>query len=120
VSRATTHAVTAGFAAVVTVLLTASPALASGYPIGPSEGADPGKGLGLAATLLIYVGIPIAGLLTIAALVLLPGMVGANRYRPNRGWFAAPVWFAGPADPVSAVQDAEVGDVTRGGASGSW
>ncbi len=56
----------------------------------------------------------------IAALVWLPGVVRGNRYRPNRGWSAAPVWFAGPEDPVAAVEKAHSGGAGKGGASGSW
>lgn len=109
----------AGLAGLVTVVLTAAPAFADD-PLGPSEGADPGKGLGTAGTLLVFVVLPLALVAVIAAVVWLPGAVRANRYRPNRGWAASPVWFAGPPDPVAAVQSAEVGDVVRGGASGSW
>ena len=109
----------ASLAALPLVLLTAGPALAD-YPLGPSEGADPGAGLSPAATIGLYVGIPLAALLLVAALVWLPNVVGANKYRPGRAWAAAPVWFAGPVDAPAAVAAAEVGDVVRGGASGSW
>jgi hypothetical protein len=56
----------------------------------------------------------------IAAAVLLPGLVRGTRYRPAVGWDAAPVWFAGPLDPVTAVANAQPGDMMRGGGSGSW
>ncbi|MCW2499139.1 MAG: hypothetical protein JWN87_815 [Frankiales bacterium] len=118
-SRAVTRVATAGLTGLATVLLTAAPALADN-PIGRQEGEDPGKGMGTGLTLLVYVGAPLVLLLVIAAAVWLPGAVKANRYRPNRGWNAAPVWFAGPPDPVAAVHKAELGDVVRGGASGSW
>jgi hypothetical protein len=114
-----TRAATAGLAGLVTVLLTAAPALAKD-PLGPSEGADPGKGLGTGAALLLYIGAPLAAALLIGAAVWLPGAVRANRYRPSKGWHASPVWFAGPPEPVAAVQAADCGDVVRGGASGSW
>ena len=104
---------------VLTIVLTTAPAIADD-PVGPKEGADPGKGLSPGATILLYVILPLAVVAIIAAMVWLPGAVNANRYRPNKGWTARPVWFAGPADPVAAVQSAEVGDVVRGGASGSW
>jgi len=52
--------------------------------------------------------------------VWLPGALRSHRYRPAKGWDASPVWFAGPPEPVAAVQAAEPGDVVRGGASGSW
>ena len=118
-SRAVTRAATAGLTGLVTVLLTAGPAFAAD-PLGNSEGADPGKGLGTGGALLLYVGIPLISVALISAVVWLPGAVRANRYRPNRAWLAAPVWFAGPAEPVAAVQSAVTGDVVRGGASGSW
>lgn len=106
-------------AALTTVLLTAGPALANN-PTGPSEGEDPGRSLGLVKTLLLYIGVPVLVALVIAAVVWLPGAVNANRYRPAKGWHAAPVWFAGPPAPVQAVQSAELGDVVRGGARGDW
>lgn len=110
----------AGLAGITSPLLLAGPALASGNPLGPSEGADPGHGLGIGSTLLLYVVAPLALLFGIAALVWLPGVLRAKRYRPTRGWHASPVWFAGPPEPATAVQDAQVGDLVRGGASGSW
>jgi hypothetical protein len=114
-----TRAATTGLAGLVTVLLTAAPALAKD-PLGPSEGADPGQGLGTGGALLLYIGAPLAAVLLISAAVWLPGAVRANRYRPSKGWNASPVWFAGPPEPVAAVQAADCGDVVRGGASGSW
>jgi hypothetical protein len=119
VSRAVTRTATAGLAGLVTVLLTAAPALADDK-LGPKEGADPGKTLGAGGNILIYVVAPLAAAILISAVVWLPGALRANRYRPNKGWTASPVWFAGPPEPVAAVQAAEPGDVVRGGASGSW
>ena len=102
----------------VTVLITAAPAFAEN-PLGNAEGADPGKSLGTVAALLLYVALPLLSLALIATVVLLPG-VRAHRYRPAKGWNASPVWFAGPPEPVAAVQAAELGDVVRGGSSGGW
>ena len=113
------RAVTTSLAVLTTVLLTAGPAFANN-PTGPSEGEDPGRSLGLVKTLLLYVGIPVVSALIIFAAVWLPGAVNANRYRPAKGWHAPPVWFAGPAAPVEAVQSAELGDTVRGGARGDW
>ena len=117
--RAVTRVTTAGLTGLVTTLLTAAPAFASD-PVGPREGADPGAGLGPAATLLLYVVVPVASVLLLAAIVWLPGAVRANRYRPAEGWGANAVWFAGPLDPDSAIAGAERGEVMRGGAHGSW
>ena len=119
-NRAVTRGAAAGLAglgALVTVLLTAVPALADN---GSEQGEDPGKSLGTGAALLLYVVVPLAIAAVIATVVWLPGARRANRYRPNKAWTATPVWFAGPPEPVAAVQSATVGDVVRGGASGSW
>jgi hypothetical protein len=110
----------AALAAVSLVLLTAGPALADRNPLGPREGADPGSGLSAAATIALYLLVPLAIMAAIASLVLLPGLVRGARYRPAMGWDVPPVWFAGPLDPVTAVADAQLGDIVRGGASGSW
>lgn len=107
-------------AALGTFLLSAAPAFASSNPTGPADGDDPGKGLGPGATILIFVVLPLAVAAVVAAVVWLPGALTSHRYRPARGWAAPPVWFAGPPAPVAAVQSAELGDVVRGGASGSW
>lgn len=69
---------------------------------------------------LLYGVAPLVILLLIAAVVWLPGMIRSSRYRPTRGWNAAPLWFGGPADPAAAVESAQTGDLVRGGASGSW
>lgn len=100
-------------------LLTAGPAFAKDI-VGPKEGADPGPPVSTLHILVVYVLLPVTAAALIAAVVWLPGAMRANRYRPNRPWTATPVWFAGPADPLSAVQSAEVGDVVRGGARGDW
>lgn len=110
----------AALSAVSVVVLTAGPALADRNPIGPSEGADPGSGLSPAATIGLFVVVPLAIITLVASLVMLPGLVRGARYRPTMGWDAPPVWFAGPLDPAAAVAAADPGDVTRGGSSGSW
>jgi hypothetical protein len=102
------------------VVLTAGPAFADRNPVGPSEGADPGPGLSPAATIALFLLVPLAIIATISAFVLLPGMVRGTRYRPTMGWDAPPVWFAGPLDPETAVANAQPGDITRGGSGGSW
>jgi hypothetical protein len=119
VSRVLTRAATATTGAVLTVLVTAAPALA-GNPLGPSEGADPGRAIGLVRVIALYVGTPVLACLLIAAIVLVPGAVRSHRYRPAEGWTADPVWFAGPVDVDAVVAAADRGEVARGGASGSW
>lgn len=106
--------------ALSTVLLTAGPALARSDPNGPGEGADPGTGLSAAATIGLYLLVPLAIMAAIAATVWLPGLVRGTRYRPAMGWNVAPVWFAGPPDPAAAVEAAQLADSERGGSSGSW
>ena len=121
--HAVKHIRTAGvvvLSAMSVVVLAAGPALADRNPLGPREGADPGSGLSPAATIALYVIVPLAIMTTIAAFVLLPGLVRGTRYRPTMGWDAPPVWFAGPLDPEAAVSSAQPGDITRGGSGGSW
>ena len=118
-SRAVTRVTTAAVTLAVTTLLSAAPAFADDI-VGPSEGAEPGEGLGPAGTLLLFVVTPLVVYGVIALVVLLPGAVRANRYRPAEGWSADPVWFAGPVDADAAVAHADRGDVLRGGAHGSW
>ena len=88
-----------------------------GFPDGTAPVEDP---LTFLEGLALYVLAPAAILLLVAALAWLPGMVRSSRYRPGRGWSAAPLWFGGPADPAAAVQSAQTGDLVRGGASGDW
>ena len=88
--------------------------------LGYEDGVAPTEGLTVLEGLAIYFLIPAAILLVVAALVWLPGMVRASRYRPGRGWTAAPLWFGGPPDPAAAVENAQTGDLVRGGASGDW
>ena len=116
------RAAACGSSALLTVLLSAAPALAASpnSELGPREGADLSSGLSIGMAILLFVLLPALIMLGIAALVWLPGMAKADRYRPQRGWSAAPVWFAGPPDPVAAVETAEAGTDARGGASGSW
>ena len=89
--------------------------------LGFENGVAPeGDGLTTLQAVLVYGVAPLAILLLVAAVVWLPGMVRSSRYRPTRGWSAAPLWFGGPADPAAAVESAQTGDLVRGGASGSW
>ena len=90
-------------------------------PLGYDSGASPdGAGIGGVEAVLLFGVVPLALVLLLAALVWLPGMARGNRYRPAKGWSAAPLWFGGPPDPAAAVEAAQVDELTRGGASGSW
>jgi hypothetical protein len=44
-------------------------------------------------TLLVFVGIPVAVYVVLAALVVLPGSARTPRYRPGEPWPFAPVWY---------------------------
>jgi hypothetical protein len=59
------------------------------------------------------------GLYVLAPLTI-PGVAKGARYRPARGWNAAPLWFGGPPDPAAAVESADPAGIVRGGASGNW
>lgn len=106
---------TSALAGLALSVLLAGPALAT-----DSEIVTPVPEVGIKGALVLYVLVPLAILLVTAALVWLPNVVRSTRYRPNRGWSAAPLWFHGPADPDAAVASAQPGDVVRGGARGSW
>ena len=110
---------TALLTAVPVVLLAATPALAVNE-VGRREGADVSSGMSTGLALLLFVLVPLVILLAVGALVLLPGMAKADRYRPSKGWSARPMWFAGPPDPVAAVETADAHAANRGGASGDW
>ena len=89
--------------------------------LGFENGVAPESGgLTTLQAVLLYGVAPLVILLLVAGLVWLPGMIRSSRYRPTRGWNAAPLWFGGPADPAAAVESAQTGDLVRGGASGSW
>ena len=88
--------------------------------LGYKDGTAPAEPISLLEALALYVLIPALILLVVSALVWLPGMVRASRYRPGRGWTAPPLWFGGPPDPAAAVEKAQTGDLVRGGASGDW
>ena len=111
---------TAGAAAVLTTLLLTAcandPAL---YPHGEQSATRAGGDDGSVGVFAVY-GIALLLAAVIGLLAWLPGMVRGARYRPASGWTAAPIWFAGPSDPVAAVEQASTGDVTRGGTGGDW
>ena len=120
VHRVVRDGLAVGSAALLGALLSAGPALADHNPLAPLEGADEHTSMSIGQALLLYAVLPLVLLVVLSAVVWLPGAVRSGRYRPQRGWNAAPVWFAGPADPVAAVETATVGAEARGGASGDW
>jgi len=100
--------------------LPASPVLAATGLANRDDGDDPGSGLTALQTIGIFIGIPLALFLIIALLVAAPGAARGPRYRPGVGWWAAPVWFNGPADAESAVRDTTAATTEGGGASARW
>ena len=81
-----------------------------------------------AKDLLIFVGIPLAVIAFIYALVYLSGSRSAKRYRPGREYMYSPVWFlakpetdgpeAAPAKELTSASPAHPG--LTGGASDRW
>lgn len=98
------------------VLLPSSPAFAASHP---DAGDDPGSGLAVWQTLLIFAGIPAAIFALIVVLVSAPSAARGPRYRPGLGWWAAPIWFNGPDDADTAVRTATA-TTGGGGASARW
>jgi hypothetical protein len=109
----------AGLAGLLTLLLLVGCSRETeAYPhTGESGGWTDGS---VVRTVLLYLLLPVAICAVISLLAWLPYARRRNRYRPQEGWDAAPVWFAGPADPVAAVEQASTADAVRGGAGGNW
>jgi hypothetical protein len=103
-------------AATALVLVSAGPAAAL-----RDDGEQSGSGLSVAQTLLIFVGIPLAVIVVVWILVSAPAKARGPRYRPGLGWWAAPVWFNGPANADAAVRSAVPTPIKEGGgASARW
>ncbi len=100
--------------AVAAVIVTAAPARA----LERDAGDAPGAGLTVLETLLLYLVVPCALFLVIAALV-----VGASAARSSRARASAdtaqPVWFGGPEEAERALESASP-TRSAGGASGRW
>ena len=113
---------TAATAVLLTLVLAACGNGGEGEPaiLAETHGANQEAPISVFQAVLLFGVAPIAIAVLIGALAWLPGAVRSNRYRPARGWNAAPVWFSGPTDPAAAVQEAQPGELVRGGASGSW
>lgn len=112
-------------AVALTTLLIAGCSDAGAYPMGSQSDVitdvTGGGQTSVLRTLTILLILPLVIGGAIAAAAWLPGMVRGSRYRPQYGWSAAPVWFAGPSgDPVAAVVQAQAGELARGGTGGSW
>jgi hypothetical protein len=72
-------------------------------------------------SLLLFVGIPLAVIGLVFALVYIAGARSAKRYRPGRAYSYAPVWFlARPeSDGPAAAPKAEITAAPTGDAAGS-
>jgi hypothetical protein len=112
-ARAATLAVGAG----VPLLIGIGSAAAS---IKPDDGEQPGPSLGTGLTILYFVVIPIAVFLIVGGLALLPSALRKPRYRPGKPWDHDPMWFRGPDEPESALENARAGSTVRGGARAEW
>jgi hypothetical protein len=99
-------------------VVSASPALAS------DESIKPGHGISTWLAILLYVGVPLAVFLVIAAFVWGPDLARRPRYRPgNRAWGWAPVWIGGPDNPDAALTGnppESVRTARGGGAGAGW
>jgi hypothetical protein len=120
--RARTAIFTAASTAVTALfVLSATPASAAVTVLAAhDDGEDPGPGLSVIQTLGIFVGIPLLICIVIALLVSAPSVARGPRYRPGLGWWAAPVWFNGPADAERAVRESAGSASQGGGASARW
>lgn len=77
-------------------------------------------------TVLIYVGVPLAVVVLLALLTVLPSSGRRPRYRSGQSWDFAPVWWsANPAGlghgrPDADGRQSSGGTVVGGGARGTW
>ncbi|HEY0169329.1 MAG TPA: hypothetical protein VGB75_19980 [Jatrophihabitans sp.] len=89
-------------------------------------------------TALIFLGIPVVGILAIAALVYARAADRTPRYRPGGPWQFEPVWYlphpehSGPVSSMHSTQPSHAGAraaitgrvaepaTASGGASGEW
>lgn len=116
-ARRLRHWVVAVLTGVTLPVLLAAPALASVRNL--DDGEVPGH-IGTWTVIGEFVAVPIIGTALIVAMVVLPQMLRAPRYRPGRPWAAAPVWFGGPDDAEAALSRVRPGASAKGGAHAEW
>lgn len=104
-----------GYALVVSLLVSAGPALASYHP---DDGETHGSSLGVGLTIFYFVVIPLGAFLIIAGLAVLPSTLSRPRYRPGKEWDYDSEWFGGPEDEAAPADP--TGPTARGGASAEW
>ena len=70
-------------------------------------------------TVLVFIGIPLAAILLIAAAVYGKSIVHQpNRYRPGRPWEYQPRWYVAHPEVLSGPVTGSTS--AQGGASGEW
>lgn len=97
------------------VIGSASPAWAD-----TAGSASKPSGLGLLETVVLFGVVPAVAIALVTVAVYLPSWLRSPRYRPTEAWDHDALWFGGPDDPDTAVQQADPGSGTRGGTSGGW
>ncbi len=102
------------FLAVVAVMVTAVPA----HALARDAGDAPGAGLTVLETLLLYIVVPCALFLGIAALVVGASAARSSRVRAQSDT-VRPVWFGGPEEAERALESASP-TRSAGGTSGRW
>ncbi len=83
--------------------------------------------------LLLFGGVPLALIVGISLLVMVPSIAKGPRYRPGLAWWAEPEWFGGPAElpssgpeprpaleSVAGTPDTPPAVGVGGGASARW
>jgi hypothetical protein len=83
-------------AATVSTLAMAAWALAPASAAVRDDGDDPGQGLMAAETVLLFIGIPLALAILIAAAVVIPTWFRQVRLGNRGNWADAPIWVNGP------------------------
>jgi len=111
-ARRRRHAAAAAAFGLLAPLLLAGPAYAANGDYG-----DPAP-LSRTVVVLVFVGIPLALILLVAALTLRQRGVGALQYRPGRPWGFARQWFGDPPPETTAQPRMSVPGL--GGASARW
>ncbi|MGQ0844864.1 MAG: hypothetical protein ACT4QF_12080 [Sporichthyaceae bacterium] len=102
------------FGALVVGVALAAPAAA----LERDDGDDPGEQMSTLEALMLFGVVPIALMLLITLLTVLPSMVKGNK-KPGINWDAQPEWYGGPegekAPEVEAGRQALTGTVVSGG-----
>lgn len=107
----------AAFAGMLLPVLLAAPALAS---IRNLDDGEVPQHLGIWTVIGEFIAVPIIATGLISAMVVLPQMLRAPRYRPGRPWGYAPIWFGGPDEADRALERASARSTAKGGAYAEW